>query len=94
MTGPSAVPPTATAVLVHGAWGHPGDWDDVVAGLADAGVTTAMAERDASLPARLQRDQAARCERVIEIDSGHMVVHEHPATVTDLLVELARPAAP
>jgi pimeloyl-ACP methyl ester carboxylesterase len=33
-----------TAVLVHGAWGAPDDWDDVVAGLDERGVACAVAD--------------------------------------------------
>jgi pimeloyl-ACP methyl ester carboxylesterase len=33
-----------TAVLVHGAWGTPDDWDDVVAGLDERGVASAVAD--------------------------------------------------
>jgi len=56
------------------------------AGWRDLPSTYVLAERDASLPARLQREMAARCDRLVEVDAGHMVVHEHPDLVVEVLL--------
>jgi pimeloyl-ACP methyl ester carboxylesterase len=60
-----------------------------VAAWRDRPSTYVLAERDASIPAVRQREMAAGCTRLVELDSGHMVAHEHPEAVAALLVELA-----
>jgi pimeloyl-ACP methyl ester carboxylesterase len=59
------------------------------AGWRDRPSTYVLAERDATIAPVRQREMAARCERVVELDSGHMLVHEHPVAVADLLADLA-----
>jgi pimeloyl-ACP methyl ester carboxylesterase len=48
-----------------------------------------LAERDATVAPVRQREMAARCGRLVELDSGHMVIHEHPQVVAELLADLA-----
>jgi pimeloyl-ACP methyl ester carboxylesterase len=59
------------------------------AGWRDRPSTYVLAERDATVAPVRQREMAARCERLVELDSGHMVIHEHPQAVADLLADLA-----
>ena len=59
------------------------------AGWRDRPSTYVLAERDATVAPVRQREMASRCERLIELDSGHMVIHEHPRAVADLLADVA-----
>lgn len=59
------------------------------AGWREVPSTYVVAERDASIPAVRQREMAARCERVVALDSGHMVIHEHPEALAELLADVA-----
>jgi pimeloyl-ACP methyl ester carboxylesterase len=59
------------------------------AGWRERPTTYVLAERDASLPAALQRRMAERCDRLVELDSGHMVALEHPQQVARILVDRA-----
>lgn len=63
-----------------------------VAAWREVPSTYVVAERDASVPPVLQREMASACTRIMTLDSGHMVQHEHPQAVSNLLVELAHDA--
>jgi pimeloyl-ACP methyl ester carboxylesterase len=53
----------------------------------DRPSTYVLAERDASVPPVRQREMAAGCERLIELDSGHMLAHEHPERLAEILAD-------